>query len=356
MKRVLLHIAFWLLYSVQDVLLVFLVNITRTQQTTGTTLLFSVEHVMLLLIPKLLFTYFILSITLNRIIKEGFGRKWTWYSLFALLLTIVIYRGLLALVVNPLIYGWHDESASFFYALGFPVALMDIGFVSGVAIAIKQIRQQLQRANKEQLLMKEKLETELKFLRNQTNPHFLFNTLNNIYALARKKSDDAPEAIMKLSKLLRFMLYDTAKPLITIGDELKLLKDYIDLESVRYNNKLTIDFLKEIDNEQELIAPLLLLPFVENAFKHGASESRFASFIHLDVKLCGGILKFSIKNTKENNEQECKSENIGLNNVKRQLELLYDEYDIQVINEASLFIVLLTINLKSYAKNKMSYS
>src|SRR6478672_4528065 len=111
MKRVLLHIAFWLLYSVQDVLLVFLVNITRTQQTTGITLLFSVEHVMLLLIPKLLFTYFILSITLNRIIKEGFGRKWTWYSLFALLLTIVLYRALLALVVNPLIYGWHDESA-----------------------------------------------------------------------------------------------------------------------------------------------------------------------------------------------------------------------------------------------------
>lgn len=352
----LLHIAFWLLYSFQDVLLVFLLNNTRTQQTTGITLLFSAEHVLLLLIPKLLFTYFILSITLNRIIREGFGKKWTWYSLFALLLTIVLYRALLSLVVNPLIYGWHDESASFFYALGFLVALMDIGFVSGVAITIKQIRQQLQRVKKEQLLMNEKLETELKYLRNQTNPHFLFNTLNNIYALARKKSDNTPEAIMKLSKLLRFMLYDTAKPLIAIGDEIRLLEDFIDLEKMRYDNKLTISFFKEVDIEQELIAPLLLLPFVENAFKHGASESRFASFIHLEVKLCQGILKFSIKNTKENSKQECKSANIGLNNVKRQLELLYSEYDIQVIDETSLFIILLTINLKSYAKNEMSYS
>lgn len=204
--------------------------------------------------------------------------------------------------------------------------------------------------------MKEKLKTELKFLRNQTNPHFLFNTLNNIYALARKKSDEAPEAIMKLSKLLRFMLYDAAKPLITIGDEIKLLEDYIDLEKMRYKNKLTVDFSKQIDNEQQLIAPLLLLPFVENAFKHGTSESRFASFIHFEVKLCGGILKFWIKNTKEIDGQECTNTNIGLANVKRQLELLYDEYDIQVINEASLFIVLLTINLNSYAKNKMSYS
>jgi two-component system, LytTR family, sensor kinase len=356
MKRVLLHVAFWVAYVVQDVLLIFLVNTTRVQQTTGRNLVLSGEQALILLIPKLLFTYFILSITLNRIIKEGFGKKWSLYSLVALVLSILLYRALLVFCIDPLIYGWHDEGASFFYALGFPVALMDIGFVSGAAIAIKQIRQQLMRSKMEQSLIKEKLETELKYLRNQTNPHFLFNTLNNIYALARKKSSDTPDAIMKLSKLLRFMLYDTAKPLISIGDEIRLLEDYIDLEKMRYNSKLTITFLKDINNEQEQISPLLLLPFVENAFKHGASESRFASFIHLEVKLQEGILTFSIKNTKENNSQECKDTNIGLNNVKRQLELLYTEYDMRVVNEMSVYIVLLTINLRSYAKNKMSYS
>ncbi|MGZ3953368.1 MAG: sensor histidine kinase [Flavisolibacter sp.] len=294
--------------------------------------------------------------TLNRIIGEGFGRKWTWYSLIVLILTLLLYRALLVFFIDPVIYGWRDESASFFYPLGFPVALMDIGFVSGAAIALKQIRQQLTRARLEQSLIKEKLETELKYLRSQTNPHFLFNTLNNIYALARKKSDDTPDAIMKLSKLLRFMLYDAAKPFIAIGDETKLLEDYVDLEKMRYNNKLTITFHKEIDNEQESISPLLLLPFVENAFKHGASESRFASFIHVELQLKESILKFSVKNTKENTTEECKDSAIGLNNVKRQLQLLYTEYEIQVVNEASVFIVLLTINLKSYAKNKMPYS
>jgi two-component system, LytTR family, sensor kinase len=355
MKRVLLHTAFWLVYIVQDVLLVFLVNTTLVQQTTGANLLLSVEHVLVLLVPKLLFTYFMLSIALNKIIGEGFGKKWSLYSLLALLATILFYRALLVFLINPVIYNWHDASTSFFYPLGFPVALMDIGFVSGTAIAIKQFRQQLRRARVEQLLIKEKLETELKYLRNQTNPHFLFNTLNNIYALARKKSDETPGAIMKLSKLLRFMLYDAAKPLVTISEEVRLLEDYIDLEKIRYNGKLTVSFQKDFHDEQEFISPLLLLPFLENAFKHGASESRFASFIHLEMKLHDGLLRFSIKNTKETNGEECNGANIGLNNVKRQLELLYTEYDMQVINEASLFIVMLTINLKSYAKNKLPY-
>ena len=355
MKRVLLHVAFWFVYAVQDVLLIFLLNSARMQQTTGKNLLFSVEHVLILLIPKLLFTYFILSVTLNRIIREGFGKKWSLYSLMALFVSIVLYRALLVFVIDPFVYSWHDESAFFFYPLGFPVALMDIGFVSGVAITIKQMRQQLKRGQNEQLLIKEKLETELKYLRNQTNPHFLFNTLNNIYALARKKSNETPGAIMKLSKLLRFMLYDARKPLIAIADEIRLLEDYIDLEKIRYSDKLTVSFLKEINNEQECVSPLLLLPFVENAFKHGASESRFASLIQLDLKLKDGILKFSVKNTKENNSHQCNGANIGLNNVRRQLELQYADYDMRVINEDSFFIVLLTINLKSYAKNNLSY-
>lgn len=353
MRRVLLHITFWSAYAVQNILLVFLVNTTRAQQTTGKNLLLSGEHVLILLIPKLLFTYFVLSITLNRIIKEGFGKKWSLYSLIGLVLSILLYRALLVFFIDPFIYNWHDESASLFYALGFPVALMDIGFVSGSAIVIKQIQQQLLRSRKEQLLINEKLETELKYLRNQTNPHFLFNTLNNIYALARKKSDDTPDAVMRLSKLLRYMLYETAKPLIPVGDEIKMLEDYIDLERMRYNKRLTVSFTKNIDNEKASISPLLLLPFVENAFKHGASESRFASYIQLELKLREDSLTFSSKNTKEKNSPDCESLNIGLYNVRRQLELLYHEYDLRISNEDSLFIIFLTINLKSYAKNNL---
>jgi len=355
MKRTLLHIAFWFVYFIEDVLLTFLVNTTRIQMTTGENLTLSIGHVLILLIPKIIFTYFILTVTLDHIIQDGFRKKWSLYSLFALLGAIVLYRALLTYIVYPGIYHWHAESTTFFYALGFPVALMDIGFVSAAAIALKQTRQQLIRSRAEQLLLKEKLETELKYLRNQTNPHFLFNTLNNIYALARKKSDDAPDAIMKLSKLLRFMLYDTAKPFIAIGDEIRLLEDYIDLEKIRYNGKLTISFVKDIPNEQEMIAPLLLLPFIENAFKHGASESRYAAFIEMDLVLKDGILKFSVKNSKENQSHHVNDMSIGLNNVKRQLELLYTDYDLQVINEPAVYLVLLTINLQSHAKHQVPH-
>ena len=304
-----------------------------------------------------MFTYFILYVTLNEIITNGLKKKEVVYSGFALLVTLLFYRALASFFIDPTIYGWNTRSSSFFYPLAYPVALMDLGFVSGAAVALKQARQQLWRAQVQQRLIREKLETELKYLRNQTNPHFLFNTLNNIYALARKKSEQTPDAIMKLSKILRFMLYDSAKPQISIDDEIKMLEDYIDLEKIRYNDKLTVSFFKDVYDEQQLISPLLLLPFVENAFKHGASESRFETFIHIYIKLQDGVLTFSIKNSKENNECKCADDaRIGLNNVKRQLELLYTEYDLRVQNETSVFIVLLTINLKSYAKNNLSHS
>ena len=355
MKRVLLHIVFWIVYIFQDVLLIFLLNTTRLHQPTAENLLLSFNNCFVLLLPKVLFTYFILFVTLSKIIAEGFQKKVALHSLLALVLTLLLYRSLVVFFINPVIYGWNDPSTTFFYPLAFPVALMDVGFVSGAAIGLKQIRQQLSRAKVEQLLVKEKLETELKYLRNQTNPHFLFNTLNNIYALARKKSDNTPDAVLKLSKLMRFMLYDAAKPLITIGDEIRMLEDYIDLEKIRYNGRLSVNFLKEVNDEQETISPLLLLPFVENAFKHGSGESLFASYIHVEMRLQNGILKFSVKNTKEDCRQGCAGANIGLNNVRRQLELLYSEYDMQVLNKPSVFLILLTINLKSYEKNNLSH-
>ena len=154
---------------------------------------------------------------------------------------------------------------------------------------------------------------------------------------------------MKLSKLLRFMLYETKKAQIRISDEIRILDDYIELEKLRYNDRLTLSFVREIDNENEPIAPLLLIPFVENAFKHGASESRFESFINLEMALQNGILEFNIENSKEENGKKLNDENIGLTNVRRQLELLYSEHDVSIIREATVFKVFLKINLRQYA-------
>jgi LytS/YehU family sensor histidine kinase len=309
----------------------------------------AIENCLVLLIPKLLFTYFVLYVTLDSINKKGVQKGIIVSSIFVLVTALFLYRGFVVYLIDPIINGWASP-LPFLYPLGFLVALMDIGFASGAAIVIKQVRLQLTGKEKEKSLMREKLEAEVQFLRHQTHPHFLFNTLNNIYALARKKSDEAPEVVMKLSKLLRFMLYETSRPSIQVGDEIKVLDDYIELERIRYDGRLTINFLREIDSESEQISPLLLLPFVENAFKHGASESRFESYIHIDMKLDNSILTFNIENTKENNDQNDVNENIGLKNVKRQLELMYKDYNIIVKSEPSLFKVFLTINLKSNAE------
>jgi len=349
MKRVFLHIIFWLAYLFQNTLLIYFLNTTRLKLPPGSELVLAIENCLVILLPKLLFTYFMLYVSLDKIGKAGIQRKSIIYSIIALLVALFLYRGLVIYYVDPVINGW-TNTTPFFYPLGFLVALMDIGFASGAAIVIKQVRLQLTGKEKEKNLIREKLEAELKFLRNQTHPHFLFNTLNNIYALARKKSNETPEVVMKLSKLLRFMLYETSKPSIKIGDEIKMLDDYIELERIRYDGRLTINFLREIDSECEQISPLLLLPFVENAFKHGASESRFESYIHIDMKLENSILNFTIENTKENNEKNEVNENIGLKNVKRQLELMYKEYNMLVKSELSLFKVCLTINLNSNAE------
>jgi len=319
---------------------------------------FSTRHQLILaicnslcsLIPKMLFSYYVLYYNLPKLLNcKGDRKKYILLLMVALTVTLFFYRAIAVFFINPVIYKRVIDFGPYFSGIWFLNMLMDIGFASGSAIVIKQFRLQLADKEKEKNLIKDKLETELKFLRNQTNPHFLFNTLNNIYALARKKADETADVVMKLSTLLRFMLYESKNEQIRISAEIKILDDYIELEKLRYNERLTISFLREVDNENEQIAPLLLIPFAENAFKHGASESRFESYIHLEMQLHNGILEFNIENTTEANGKKHTNENIGLSNVRRQLELLYKEHEVSIQSDESVFKVSLKINLRSYA-------
>ncbi len=200
-----------------------------------------------------------------------------------------------------------------------------------------------------QKLRIEKQEAELNYLKSQTNPHFLFNTLNNIYALARDKSDLAPASILKLSKILRFMLYETNVDFITIEQELKILDDYIALEKLRYDESLTVTFNPTIDDMKQAIPPLLLIPLVENAFKHGVSESRHQPFVDIQLSVINHQLLFIVKNSCELSEnQDIIKESIGLANLKRQLELLYREYDFTILQDEFVFTATLKINFKSH--------
>ncbi|MBS1495304.1 MAG: histidine kinase [Bacteroidetes bacterium] len=194
----------------------------------------------------------------------------------------------------------------------------------------------------------EKKEAELNYLKSQTNPHFLFNTLNNIYSLARDKNDLAPESILRLSKILRFMLYETGGASIAIDDEVKIITDYIALEKLRYDDSLLITQNTDIENPKHPLPPLLLIPLVENAFKHGVSETRSRPFVDINLIVKQQQLLFIVRNSIEETTatQEVK-ENIGLSNLRKQLELLYKEYDLSVGKENATFTSTLRINLTS---------
>ena len=195
----------------------------------------------------------------------------------------------------------------------------------------------------------EKQEAELNFLKSQTNPHFLFNTLNNIYALARIKSDLAPESILKLSKILRYMLYETGSAFVAIEQELKIIADYIDLERLRYDDSLHVNFNYDVEDMKQALPPLLLVPLVENAFKHGVSETRHRPFVEIHLSVKERQLLFLVKNSTENEWEETPiRENIGLGNLRRQLELLYREFQLNLEPGDHIFSASLTINLATH--------
>ncbi|MDB5223658.1 MAG: histidine kinase [Chitinophagaceae bacterium] len=205
-------------------------------------------------------------------------------------------------------------------------------------IKLKQAQQQLRI---------EKQAAELNYLRSQTNPHFLFNTLNNIYSLTRDKSDLAPESILRLSKILRFMLYETGGEYISIEQELKVIDDYIALEKLRYDDSLRVNFKNDIEDIRQAVPPLLLIPLVENAFKHGVSETRGNPFVDIHLSVNKRQLVFVVKNSSEASEENVK-ENIGLTNLRRQLELLFTKYDLSVKQDGAVFTAILKINLASH--------
>lgn len=229
---------------------------------------------------------------------------------------------------------------------GFPFSFFSL-FFFGV---IKHFYDHNKLKRVAQQLLIEKQQAELNYLKSQTNPHFLFNTLNNIYSLARDKSDLAPESILRLSKILRFTLYETGGEYISIEQELKIIGDYVALEQLRYDDSLRVNFNYDIEDMKQAVPPLLLIPLVENAFKHGAAETRTLPFIDIHLSLRQRQLSFTVKNSVESlpgREEEAK-ENIGLSNLRRQLELLYTEYNLSVQQGKSEFTAVLKINLASH--------
>lgn len=196
------------------------------------------------------------------------------------------------------------------------------------------------------VLHEKKREAELNALKNQLNPHFLFNTLNSLYLLALKKSDKTVRVIENLSHILDYMLYRCDKKYVLLKDELLLINKYIELEQIRYGKRVSISFDESITGE-ERIAPLLLLTFVENAFKHGVSEAIENAAITIQVVNKDNKLLFELKNTKPVLQQKTtERKSLGLSNIRKQLELLYpNKHQLNITEKPNMYTAELELCL-----------
>lgn len=218
-----------------------------------------------------------------------------------------------------------------------------------IVSAFKLLKLNLKHAEKTKILETKILETQLKlkeqelnYLKMQIHPHFLFNTLNTMYGFALKKADETPEMILKLSNLLDYLLYHIDKPFVLLKDDINHIEDYISLEKMRFNETLDISFKTENISDTTQIAPMLLLPFIENSFKHGAIKN---GLLKIKIRLLchENRIHFEIENTTSNSEDNSKG--IGLENLQKRLSLLYkDAYQLNIMNENDIFKVTLIIN------------
>lgn len=211
------------------------------------------------------------------------------------------------------------------------------GFITGIKLSKDWIRNQQLMKEKE----KQYLETELNFLKTQIHPHFFFNTLNNLYSLTLKKSDLAPEVVLKLSALMSYMLYESNAAKVSLAREISYLQNYLDLEKLRFGQRLTVLFEMEGQMEEVSIPPMILILFVENSFKHGVRNNVNHIQIDISLRMEGNYLYFQVKNPVGNHSSLGK-EGIGLKNAKRRLDLLYGKsYQLDITERDDQFIVFL---------------
>ena len=240
----------------------------------------------------------------------------------------------------------HD--VTFSYSIDMMIGeLYVITFVTAIKVTMDSLKEQ----KRVTALEKTQLETELLFLRSQISPHFFFNTLNNIYSLSIEKSDKTPKLILRLSELMRYLLYETKSKRQSLEKEIICIQNYLDLEQIRYGDLLNINTQIRGNITDKKIAPMLLLSFIENAFKHGANKTNGDVKIDIDFKIVENFLYFTISNPLAETTNKIfdtkNSSGIGLKNVKKRLELGYqpNDYSLVIDSTNKLFVVKLKIKV-----------
>jgi sensor histidine kinase YesM len=346
--RILYHVLFWIALYVLDVL-IFGIGYEN------------LDHFVTLVLaeipPQVFLAYTVMYWIIPRYVKNKRFNE----SLFLLLVAFIVSGFVGHLFFFP--FNLYEPNTSIadipkIFVRGFYALLH-----ASIFVAIKLIKMWYENEKRVSEMEKSKLESELKMLKDQVNPHFMFNTLNNLYGLIGKNPIHAQESVLRLSRIMHHMLYESNHNRIPMQQEIRCIRDYIELEKLRYPGNLSISLNVQEDVHALSIVPLAIFPFVENSFKHGASEMIEEAWINIDFSTFKNSFVFKIENGK-GPKVTSESNGIGLNNVKRRLELIYGEdHSLQIIDGTETFLVILKVSLSRMKKiedrqyeTEMSYS
>lgn len=348
------HLAFWLIWGTYFAFLHAANPVLAPESSYFQNLPFTLTESILLLIPQMVITYLTLYFILPFYTKRS--------KVIAVIFLVIawIISSFLTMVmlkqINPAILNWILPEKYLRHTQRPPEISFYMGIISagkGVftstafALCLKFTKQRYLKEQRNIQLQKQNTQAQLQLLTAQVHPHFLFNTLNNIYSQAQSESPKSSKMILGLSELLRYILYEGRKPLVSLDKELQMILEYVNLEKLRYGNKLDLHYLIADKTRDVYIAPLLLLPFVENCFKHGTSKMLQNPWINLTIEVKETTLVMKLMNGKaESTDSTPPKPGIGITNVRQRLELLYkNKHELQIREEENVFIVDLKVEL-----------
>jgi sensor histidine kinase YesM len=330
-SRLVQHILFWCLSFL------ILVNVLKVSAEIKT---IDLIYTAIFHIPIVLIVYLNLKVLFPILLERS---KYFLYGIFVLL-TAAFGSGFYIILFD----NWIDLIFKGYYFIAY-YSFWDISLYFIIYIFSTSLFRLARGYFQIQEIEKEKTISELKALKSQINPHFLFNSLNSIYSLARKKSDSVPEKIVQLSDLMRHIIYESDLDFIPLEKEVEMIRNYIELQNLRTveKDKIQLEVIGEIENKK--IAPLLFLPFVENSFKHGLKGGAKNVFVDIRIEVLGEILNFEIENSKGKTVEinNSKYKGIGVENVKKRLDLIYENtHSLKISDKEETFKVLLQVQLK----------
>jgi two-component system, LytTR family, sensor kinase len=292
-------------------------------------------------------SYFNIYVLFTKLLK----RKEYFTYVLSLILTVLLGCFMLAITYYNLETISEQSKVTIWAWEFFRTNAISISYTLAITMSLKMVKQWYERERMTQDLEKITMETELKYLKSQINPHFLFNSLNSLYALTLVKSDKAPELVLKLSEILRYILYEAREKFVSLDKEINYLRSYLELEKIRYGDRLDVDFEIIGDTTKRKIAPMLFLTFLENSFKHGISNSTSDGYVKIVMEIKSNSLAFSISNSKPSKQSEKTFKGgIGLENTKKRLNILYpDKFKLETQDSENNYRVNLNLQLNKTA-------